>query len=80
MKIGVFDSGIGGTTILNAIKKLLPDEEYFYIADSKNCPYGEKSDTELYKIVSSFLINLVVKKNNFNYVKWGLGQSPIKNI
>lgn len=51
MKIGVFDSGIGGTTILDAIKKLLPNEEYFYIADSKNCPYGEKSDTELYKIV-----------------------------
>ncbi|MBR3254489.1 glutamate racemase [Candidatus Saccharibacteria bacterium] len=62
MKIGVFDSGIGGTTILNAIKKLLPDEEYFYIADSKNCPYGEKSDTELYKIV----------KSNVNALKkWG---------
>ncbi|MBQ6461471.1 glutamate racemase [Candidatus Saccharibacteria bacterium] len=53
MKIGVFDSGIGGTTILNAIKKLLPSEEYFYIADSKNCPYGEKSDTELYEIAKA---------------------------
>jgi len=53
MKIGVFDSGIGGTTVLAAIRKLLPDEEYKYIADSKNCPYGEKSDEELWRIVAA---------------------------
>ncbi len=51
MKIGVFDSGIGGTTVLAAIQKILPDEEYKYIADSSNCPYGEKDDDELLKIV-----------------------------
>ncbi len=53
MKIGLFDSGIGGTTILTAIKKVLPNEEYKYIADSKNCPYGEKSDEELKAIVTA---------------------------
>ncbi len=52
MKIGLFDSGIGGTTILKAAKQAFPHEEYFYIADSKNCPYGEKSSLELQKIVS----------------------------
>ena len=52
MKIGAFDSGIGGTTILAAVQKLLPYEEYKYIADSKNCPYGEKSDDELKSIVT----------------------------
>jgi len=52
MKIGAFDSGIGGTTILAAVQKLLPYEEYKYIADSKNCPYGEKSDDELKRIVT----------------------------
>lgn len=51
MKIGVFDSGMGGTTILKEIEKRLPEEEYSYIADSKNCPYGEKTDEELQKIV-----------------------------
>ena len=51
MKIGVFDSGKGGITVLSAIKKLLPDAEYQYIADSKNCPYGEKSNQELLKLV-----------------------------
>lgn len=53
MKIGAFDSGKGGVAILDAIKKLLPNEEYSYIADSKNCPYGEKSDSELYEIVTN---------------------------
>ena len=51
MKIGVFDSGMGGTTILEAVKKRLPEAEYRYIADSENCPYGEKSNSLLYEIV-----------------------------
>lgn len=52
MKIGLFDSGIGGTTILKRLQEKFPDEEYNYIADSKNCPYGEKTDKELKNIVS----------------------------
>ena len=62
MKIGIFDSGIGGTAIMNVIKKNLPNEEYFYLADSKNCPYGEKSDDELKKIVT---------KNTETLINWG---------
>ena len=42
MKIGLFDSGIGGTTILDSIRQVLPNEDYKYIADSAHCPYGEK--------------------------------------
>ena len=53
MKIGVFDSGRGGMTILKAVKKRLPNEEYCYIADTKNCPYGEKLEDVLYDIVRS---------------------------
>lgn len=59
MKIGVFDSGKGGMTILEEIKKRLPHEEYRYIADSKNCPYGEKSDDELQEIVDSISDDLI---------------------
>ena len=40
--IGVFDSGIGGTSILKEIVKLLPNENFIYLADSANAPYGEK--------------------------------------
>ncbi len=46
-RIGVFDSGVGGLTTLSEIKRLLPNEEYFYIGDHANNPYGEKTATEL---------------------------------
>jgi len=45
--IGIFDSGIGGTSIWAAIHHLLPNEKTIYLADSKNAPYGQKSKTEI---------------------------------
>ena len=58
MKIGIFDSGIGGTTVMSAIKELLPHEEYIYFADTANCPYGDKSPDELYRLVYTNTANL----------------------
>jgi glutamate racemase len=40
--IGLFDSGIGGTSIYKAVNKLLPNESTIYLADSANAPYGPK--------------------------------------
>lgn len=48
--IGIFDSGIGGITICNEIIRLLPSENIVYLADSKNAPYGEKSQEEILKL------------------------------
>ncbi|PWA06787.1 glutamate racemase [Flavobacterium psychrotolerans] len=45
--IGLFDSGIGGTSIWSAIHELLPNEDTIYLADSKNAPYGKKSKREI---------------------------------
>lgn len=45
--IGVFDSGIGGTSIWSAIHDLLPNEKTIYLADSKNAPYGQRSKDEI---------------------------------
>ena len=45
--IGLFDSGIGGTSIWKEVIKLLPYENTIYLADSKNAPYGEKSSEEI---------------------------------
>lgn len=45
--IGIFDSGIGGTSIWAAIHQLLPNEKTIYLADSKNAPYGQKSKDEI---------------------------------
>lgn len=45
--IGIFDSGIGGTSIWREIHHLLPNEKTIYLADSKNAPYGQKSKQEI---------------------------------
>lgn len=45
--IGVFDSGVGGSSIWQEIHKLLPFENTIYLADSKNAPYGNKSKAEI---------------------------------
>jgi glutamate racemase len=41
--IGIFDSGVGGLTVANAIKQLLPDEQLIYFGDTLHLPYGDKS-------------------------------------
>lgn len=45
--IGIFDSGVGGLSVLGELKKLLPNENFIYFGDSANVPYGEKSKEEL---------------------------------
>ena len=42
--IGVFDSGIGGLSVLKALREVLPGERFVYLADSGNAPYGERGD------------------------------------
>lgn len=44
VKIGLFDSGIGGFSILTQLLNLIPDAEFFYYSDDANAPYGPKSD------------------------------------
>lgn len=48
--IGVFDSGIGGLTVFSAIKEAFKNENIVYLADTKNCPYGVKSMSEVREI------------------------------
>jgi len=45
--IGLFDSGIGGTSIWKEVHALMPYENTIYLADSKNAPYGLKSKDEI---------------------------------
>lgn len=45
--IGIFDSGIGGTSIFKEIHSLLPAEHFIYLADSKHAPYGNKTKDEI---------------------------------
>ena len=45
--IGIFDSGVGGLTVLEQIRKELPNENIIYLGDTKNFPYGTKSKEEI---------------------------------
>ena len=62
--IGIFDSGIGGTSIWSEIHRLLPNEKTIYLADSKNAPYGQKSKEEIIALSSKnteFLLHMDCK-------------------
>ena len=47
LKIGVFDSGLGGLTVVKALSKVINNAQVFYVADTKNAPYGEKTPEEI---------------------------------
>ena len=55
--IGIFDSGVGGTSIWKEINLLLPQENTIYLSDSKNAPYGERSKQDI--------IDLSIKNTEF---------------
>ncbi len=58
--IGVFDSGIGGLTVLRELIKMFPHEDFLYVADQGHCPYGTKTPeqiSERVKKVTGFLVS-----------------------
>jgi glutamate racemase len=50
MPIGVFDSGLGGLTVLSAIRRRLPEEDFVYFGDNANAPYGLKPPAEVFEL------------------------------
>ncbi len=59
--IGIFDSGIGGLTVMRAIRKILPNEDIIYFGDTAHLPYGDKS-TEAIQSYSIKITNLLLSK------------------
>lgn len=62
MKVGVFDSGIGGLTVLKNLYKHYPNNEYIYYGDTLNLPYGNKTKKEL-EVLSSKDVEFLLSKN-----------------
>ncbi|MDD2436181.1 MAG: glutamate racemase [Massilibacteroides sp.] len=56
--IGIFDSGYGGLTILNEIRKLLPEYDYVYLGDNARAPYGPRSFEVVYKFTRQAVFRL----------------------
>ncbi len=61
--IGIFDSGIGGLTVANAISSLLPNEHLVYFGDSEHMPYGEKSPELIQEFSVKITKYLIEEKN-----------------
>lgn len=57
--IGVFDSGVGGLTVLKEIKQTLPNENYIYIGDTASFPYGSKSKQTIIELSKKRIQSLV---------------------
>lgn len=47
LPIGVFDSGVGGLTVLTELRKLFPNENFIYVGDTKNTPYGNREQEDI---------------------------------
>ena len=59
--VGFFDSGVGGTCILRAFERLCPNERTVYLADSKNCPYGNRPPEEVVRLSEANVKKLLAK-------------------
>lgn len=57
--IGIFDSGVGGVTVLRELNKLMPNENYIYIGDTASFPYGNKSKETIIELSKRRIENLI---------------------
>ncbi len=62
MRIGIFDSGIGGLSVLNEAYHRFPDEEYIFYADTRHVPYGLKTEEEIKGFTDEIVKFLIGKK------------------
>ena len=69
--IGVFDSGLGGLTVLKSLEKILPHESFIYFGDTAHVPYGTKSAktvTQYSQYILDFFLKIFVLLKNFLFV------------
>ena len=83
--IGVFDSGLGGLNVLRELRRVLPKEDYAYLADNKNSPYGIKSKEEIVALVREAIkffeklpVKLIVLACNTSSAYLGILQQETK--
>jgi len=59
VRIGVYDSGVGGLSVTHSLQKLLTEPHYFYLCDNLNFPYGTKSDEAVISITTKNCVNFI---------------------
>ena len=63
MRIGIFDSGLGGLLVARSIKRYLPEYDYVYLGDTKRVPYGNKSHETVYEFTKEAVDYLFRREN-----------------
>jgi len=63
MKIGIFDSGLGGLIVTKAIRKAMPEYDYIYLGDTKRVPYGNRSHETVFEFTKQAVDHLFKKEN-----------------
>ena len=79
MRIGVFDSGIGGVNVLSCLRRKFPNNDYIYFGDTKNLPYGDKSIDELNKLAREAINFLLTKDVDIIVIACGTVSSNCYN-
>lgn len=80
MRIGLFDSGVGGLTVLKTLLKKYPNNEYIYYGDTLNIPYGDKSKEELLELARDNIKFLLTKNVEMIIVACGTVSSNCLDI
>ena len=80
MRIGLFDSGLGGLTVLKTLLKKYPNNEYVYYGDTLNIPYGDKTKEELIILAKKNVEFLLSKKVDMIVVACGTVSSNCLDI
>lgn len=78
--IGIFDSGVGGLTVLAEIKQTLPNENIIYMGDTANFPYGDKCKEDIIKFAKKMVKTLIQKKVKIIVVACGTATSQALDI
>jgi len=78
--IGVFDSGVGGLTVLAEIRKTLPNENIVYLGDTKNFPYGSKSKEEIIEFAIQNVEILIKKQVKVIVIACGTATSQALDV
>ena len=76
--IGLFDSGVGGTTIWKEINALMPNESTLFLADNKNAPYGEKTKEEIIALCDANTQFLLAQKAKIIVVACKIGRASCR--
>ena len=79
MRIGIFDSGIGGVNVLSSLIKKFPNNEYIYFGDTLNLPYGNKEKNELLNLACNAINFLLSKKVDIIIIACGTISSNCYN-